>query len=58
MEQGALPGLINVIDKVLTVPGTTIGTLKAGNFTTAYNLALKMPVETSHQNLPSKYYTM
>lgn len=58
MEQGGLPGLINVIDRVLSVPGTTVSSLKAGNFTTGYNVAIKMPVETSHQNLPSKYNTL
>ncbi|RDI78777.1 hypothetical protein Vi05172_g11130 [Venturia inaequalis] len=58
VEQGGLPGLINVIDRVLSVPGTTVSSLKAGNFTTGYNVAIKMPVETSHQNLPSKYNTL
>ncbi|QDS77845.1 hypothetical protein FKW77_006601 [Venturia effusa] len=58
VEQNGLPGLLNVIDKVLSIPNTTVGSLKAGNFTTGYNLATKLPKETSHQNLPAKYHTL
>lgn len=58
VEQDGLPGLINVVDRVLSIPGTTVGTLKARNFTVGYNLATKLPKETSKQNTPSRYWTV